>query len=84
MDVGSFPKRREREGMRALSLQGCIHGVSQNKTPDSKHQKIHQIKISLPQFKLHRLPRPLRLRFSIHNLWSEFPTLHRLNRRLIK
>ena len=28
MDVGSFPKRRERVGMPLLSLQGRIHGVS--------------------------------------------------------
>ena len=37
MEVGSLPKRRERVGMPVMSLQGCIHGVSQNKTPDSKH-----------------------------------------------
>ena len=33
MDVGSFPKRRERVGMRVLSLQGCIHGVSHKQQP---------------------------------------------------
>ena len=35
MDVGSFPKRRERVGMPLLSLQGCIHGVSQQQMPNS-------------------------------------------------
>jgi len=28
MDVGSFPKRLDREGMPRPSLQGCIYAVS--------------------------------------------------------
>ena len=42
MDVGSFPKRRERVGMPMLSVQGRIHSVSRNtlRNPCVTHKQI--------------------------------------------